>query len=832
MLIKRSFLEQVFAVVFMISCFGIAAAADNPEPPAEAVKLIFIHHSTGGNWLGDVDEWEQFDGGLGEALMANNYYVSATNYGWTVNSDDIGSRTDIGQWWDWFRGPNRDEIMNALFHESDQNIGDFLPWTRMAADPGGENQIIMFKSCYPNSHISGSPNDPPTTSNNPMRGANNDLGWGGSRYTVGNAKGIYNDILEYFATRTDKLWVLITPPPIAADDMYHSDEHTATHAANARALNNWLVNDWLDGYPHNNVAVFDFFNVLTSNGGDVFTNDADASGGNHHRWDGSSIEHVTNIDNNFSSYGAYLDSHPTDAGGQKATSEFLPLLNIFYNRFMGGGSPPPATSGPDVSLPAVAKAPGSNNAYFYTRAEVFNAGASTMSVKVTYTPRGGTCTGARTAMLSLPARIQQSVLNPLAEWFGLPAESGDVGSLMFEVQDNADATNLLVQGVVFSHNSADGGEYGQFFPAVPTAEAVQEGNSVYLDTTVDAERFRVNLGVMAVANNTTVKVTPVGPMHTTLANPKTTTLDTGANIQYNDVHDKFNLDPGLENFLFRVEVTSGAAIPFVSVIDGKGEAGYTGTNDPTTINPLDPASHICLLELGSIEGSADYSGSASITNFDTSLTTVEAIFIPRTDMGSSPSFSTITIEAGDTNGYGDLVAEVFGVTQVVGTVILAAQGGAEIAATGREFSYIQAHGEVDGTAGQLVAGMTEDDIIRPGHTYHLLGLRHYEPGGGVSERSHFAVYNPGGTPIYVTLRLFDGANGSYEGEYLDPATQQRLRVGGGQLKQINGIIKAINPSYDDRSKRLEVEIDGDAFVNAFRVNMSDDPITIDPLVEP
>ena len=222
-------------LLVMVASAGVATAFDNPEPPAAPVKLVFVHHSTGGNWLGDVDEWEQFDGGLGQALMASNYYVSATNYGWSVNGDTIGDRTDIGQWWDWFRGTNRDQIMNALFNENGQNIGSFLAWTRMATDPGGENEIILFKSCFPNSHISGNLGDPPTTGDNPMRGMANDLGSGGSVYTVGNAKGIYNDILEYFATRTDKLWVLITPPPIAPDDMYYSDQHTATHAANARA---------------------------------------------------------------------------------------------------------------------------------------------------------------------------------------------------------------------------------------------------------------------------------------------------------------------------------------------------------------------------------------------------------------------------------------------------------------------------------------------------------------------------------------------------------------------------------------------------------------------
>jgi hypothetical protein len=75
-----------------------------------------------------------------------------------------------------------------------------------------------------------------------------------------------NDILSYFATRQDKLFVLIVSPPLLANDT------DAAHAANARAVANWLVNDWLAGYPYNNVAVFDFYNVLTSNGGNTNTN--------------------------------------------------------------------------------------------------------------------------------------------------------------------------------------------------------------------------------------------------------------------------------------------------------------------------------------------------------------------------------------------------------------------------------------------------------------------------------------------------------------------------------------------------------------------------------
>ena len=229
---------------------GVTALADNPNPPATPVRLVFVHHSTGGNWLADPND-EQFYGGLGQALMNNNYYVSATNYGW--GPDGIGDRTDIGNWWEWFRGDSREVILTALYGESGQNVGDFGSWTRPATAPGGENEIVMFKGCFPNAHLSGSPGDPPNTGNNPLRGESAwiwDDGLGrevpNPHHTVANAKGIYNDILQYFATRQDKLFIVIAGPPLTADDIDYPTD--AAHAANYRAFNDWLVNVWLDTY--------------------------------------------------------------------------------------------------------------------------------------------------------------------------------------------------------------------------------------------------------------------------------------------------------------------------------------------------------------------------------------------------------------------------------------------------------------------------------------------------------------------------------------------------------------------------------------------------------
>ena len=289
------------------------AQALDASPPAQPVRLIFIHHSTGEAWL--ADDHGQF----GLQLQNNNYFVSDTNYAW--GPSNIGDTTDIGHWYNWFAGPDRTTYLNALYDEAEQHSS----YSRLETNPGGQNTIIMFKSCFPNSSLGGSPGDPPTTSNNPLRGQGADSEF----HTVGNAKGIYNDILAYFATRQDKLFIVIAAPPLTQTDT------DSTAAANARAFNTWLVNDWLRNYPYKNVAVFDFYNVLTSNGGNNNTNDAGQTTGNHHRYRNGAIERVVNLNNNYSSYWT-SDSHPSAAGDLKATAEFVPLLNIFYHRWVTG----------------------------------------------------------------------------------------------------------------------------------------------------------------------------------------------------------------------------------------------------------------------------------------------------------------------------------------------------------------------------------------------------------------------------------------------------------------------------------------------------------------
>jgi hypothetical protein len=258
----------------------------------KSAKLIFVHHSCGENWLSDNN------GALAKELMKNNYFVSDTNYGW--GPDSVGDRTDIINWPEWFCEEKSAKILKALFSENGMNS----PYARDLKEPDGENQIIMFKSCFPNSNIEGTPNDPPSSG-------------GDGELTVANAKGVYNRLLAFFAARQDKFFVVVTAPPVSDSNL----------AKNARAFNNWLVYEWLKNYKFKNVFVFDFYNVLTSKN-------------SHHRLKNGKIEHVSEKGKNTLCYPAASgDDHPSKKGNCKATEEFVPLLNHFCGIWLASNPP-------------------------------------------------------------------------------------------------------------------------------------------------------------------------------------------------------------------------------------------------------------------------------------------------------------------------------------------------------------------------------------------------------------------------------------------------------------------------------------------------------------
>lgn len=232
----------------------------------ETLNLIFIHHSVGENWL---------NAGLNQMLNDSNIHVADTYYGWR----EMGDRTDTADWPDWFN----DDVMPSVYSE----LGNMTGYNTIApAD--GENTIIMFKSCFPNSDVGNS---------------------------IEDEKKIYLSLLDYFEKHQDKMFVLITPPPM----------QSISHPEKTRELVNWLVseNGWRSGYEGNNLFVFDFYNVLTAKD-------------NHHMLVDGKEAHIVESSSNTLYYDSWGDDHPSDAGSQKAAEEFVPLLLYWYQEFSEG----------------------------------------------------------------------------------------------------------------------------------------------------------------------------------------------------------------------------------------------------------------------------------------------------------------------------------------------------------------------------------------------------------------------------------------------------------------------------------------------------------------
>lgn len=267
---------------------------DKPDKP---LHLLFIHHSCGGQLLADIGEpdgvnnifsYHPNGGGLRKLLQQNNYIVHEASH-----NSSIGDKTDICHWNEKFKD-HMDKVLKC--NNQDEYFKDDTV-----------NQIVVFKSCYPNSWIISEgtyPGEPNSCEKN-----------------LENYKAAYNSLIQYFRARPHTLFVVFTAPPLAKPKLYKRGTILEMYkhltgkpdtlykiGKRARAFNNWLKDKeygWLKKYDMNNIVVFDYYDILTDFG--------------ESNW---SMYPTGNKDN----------SHPSSIGNTKAAKWFVPFLNRAVNR--------------------------------------------------------------------------------------------------------------------------------------------------------------------------------------------------------------------------------------------------------------------------------------------------------------------------------------------------------------------------------------------------------------------------------------------------------------------------------------------------------------------
>lgn len=276
--------------------------------PAKPVDIAFLHHSVGTQLLASPGPEDGQSGafpthpnggGLAALLAAGNYRLHAATYG-----SSLGEHTDLFDWLPKFQTRMPDIL--ALRHQDERLSG------------GERNQVVMFKSCYPNNQFVG-----------PGSGAGSPAG---PELTEANARATMTALLEEMTKYPDTLFVYVTAPPVAPHTWSerrwkriakkvlgrptHEEEYRESGAM-ARRFNDWVTSPdgWLRGYAGRNVEVFDLFAELT---------DGHAAG--------------------FSRYpsGDGTDSHPSSAGNTRVAPKLVAFLNGAIRRFGAA----PALSGP------------------------------------------------------------------------------------------------------------------------------------------------------------------------------------------------------------------------------------------------------------------------------------------------------------------------------------------------------------------------------------------------------------------------------------------------------------------------------------------------------
>lgn len=303
---------------------GMDLSAFSQARPEDGLRLLFIHHSCGGQLMAAVGPDKQTaskciyeshpnGGNLRALLEADGYQVGEASYG-----SKIGERTDIFDWLPKFKNDMAAVLATRLQDE---------PWPN-----GQQNQIVVWKSCYTENELAADGSAP----GNPA----------GPEITLWNSKATLMAVRAELEKHPEVLFVYVTSPPIApkvpAEPAWkwlakkvlgkpHSKEVAAARAARARALASWAKrpDGWLAGYPHKNIVVFDYYDALTDEGA-----------------------------SNLSRYptGDGLDSHPSKVGNAKAAAAFVPFLNraVRYAGLIGQvavAEPPVAPAGEAGATP-------------------------------------------------------------------------------------------------------------------------------------------------------------------------------------------------------------------------------------------------------------------------------------------------------------------------------------------------------------------------------------------------------------------------------------------------------------------------------------------------
>jgi hypothetical protein len=177
-------------------------------------NIIFLHHSTGYNLINQGNVREQFS--------QAGYKFWDQNYNFEGLQDPLGQPVNFV-----YFVPEDNTDPKGLARIFRQPV---FPIPINTLSGLLQHEVIIIKSCFPNSHIT-------------------------SDEQLERDKGYYLEIRDTIDSHPDKLFIIMTQPPL------NPAETIPEAALRAREIATWLSSDdFLAGHP--NISTFDFFDLL------------------------------------------------------------------------------------------------------------------------------------------------------------------------------------------------------------------------------------------------------------------------------------------------------------------------------------------------------------------------------------------------------------------------------------------------------------------------------------------------------------------------------------------------------------------------------------------
>jgi hypothetical protein len=487
----------------------------------------------------------------------------------------------------------------------------------------------------------------------------------------------------------------------------------------------------------------------------------------------------------------------------------------------------------DLAIPQVAHLTGVGGSEW--RSDVTVHADADMTVEACYVARKGTQGRRSCFTFSLSADEERTYEDILwnddaldlddPEGQGLEQASGGLAFTVLE----GDASTFRAQSIVYAIENEGTPEettYGMFFKGVTPDEAYGAGDTAYTLGSADATRYRENVGLYSFVDGTAVTLRAFKG-GSQVGNDLSLELDTDKSQQLNNIFKRLGTAPQA-GLLLEWEFTGGMGVPYHNVIDGVGSPDY-GSSDPTNVPALSGATELVLAGVGRVHGIAEWGNDVVIGNPGNEPAAVTVELYLRDDFHSrfqtGPGvFRTeeVTISARDTVVFSNVFDDLFGITDdVVGAFRIVSDG--EVVAYARSKSVVRdpsakANGQIVGTLGQSVPGLTVRQQIEAFRTHHFLGTR-----TATDERPN----------IRTNLLIFDssdrGTTCDLEACMDEQCAEKAYSIEGGSMSQWTSLLQRLGLPSTPGHAHITIRCDRPGvFTFVSSVMDSDDPSTLPP----